>query len=152
MSRRTRLGLAALVVAVVIGHPGCSLLFQVADPVDNVHFDGCFQRVIDNPDGTQEATRLTLIAGEKPAVSGDFTLLEVDAAQNILSREDYAVAGEATAETEAELTAAPTMGTPGAEQDIRVTRNLSLDSAQIEMSEADGRSFTALIRCPEVSP
>lgn len=119
--------------------------------MDNVNFDGCFERTIDNPDGTQEATRLNLMAGEKPAVSGDFTLIRTDAAQGGVIREDYAVAGEAKTATEATLTAAPTMGTPGAEQEITVTLNLALDSAHIEMSEADGRSFDALLRCPEGS-
>jgi len=148
MSRRTRLGLAVLIVGVVIGHPGCSLLFSQAD-VDNSHFDGCFQRVIVNPDGSREVTRLSLMAGEKLVVSGTFAISLRDATQNVVSREDYFLAGKAKTDTKAALTAGPTMGTPGAEQDITVTRNLTADSAQVDMSEADGRSFTALLSCPE---
>ncbi|MHC5066877.1 MAG: hypothetical protein ACYTG5_23225 [Planctomycetota bacterium] len=87
-------------------------------------------------------------AGQKPVVSGTFSVTRRDADQNRISREDYALAGKATSETKAKLTAAPTMGTAGSEQEIRISLNLGLDSAQIDMSEADGRSFSAMLRCP----
>lgn len=163
MIRKNSFGVAGLIVVAAIGIPGCSFLFSAAppepppDPVDNVNFDGCFGREIDNPDGSEQQVALSLTPGMVPVVTGLLRIIERDSAQSDPSQRDYSLSGEATVkgegatDGEAKLTATASMGTPGDPQEITVTRDLGAGSARVDFPEADGGSFTGLlsISCPQ---
>lgn len=149
MSRQNLFAVFSLIVAVAVAIPGCSVLFdELATPVDNINFDACFQRLIENPDGTRQATQLTLITGEKPEVDGTFRVLDGGPAQNQISKRVYSLGGEATKTDEAKFTATPTERTPGDPQKVTVTLDLQADTAQVQMD--DGSLFTAMLNqtCP----